>query len=219
MWIRSLAFVAWALVFVSEVSGQEPDDSRGWCFRGRPLEACKAFWITEFSTALPLGNRRTLENTLFTWELGAMANVTRRSALGGALFMSVDGWQGLRLGVRPRYRRWLSSTLTLDLAAGLYKEMERNSGLRPTGQIALGVRDQLAITAQVDAFGSQQCVVGRDPVTRRYRCLSRETTTEVEWYLGVKLGSGAGIAAGLLAPVAYAVAVMIACSAGCGFGS
>jgi hypothetical protein len=216
MWTRSLAFVAWAFVFVSQLSGQEPDGRRGWCFRGRPLEACNAFWITEFSAALPLGHRRTVENTLFTWELGAMANVARRSALGGAVFMSVDGRQGLRLGVRPRFRRWLSSSLTLDVATGLYKEMERNSGLRPTGQITLGLSDGIAITGQVDAAGNQHCVWGTDPVTRRYGCLSMETTTEVEWYWGVKLGSGAGLAAGLLAPVAYFVALMIACSAGCG---
>jgi hypothetical protein len=98
----------------------------------------------------------------------------------------------------------------------MYKALERSSGPGLTGQVALGFSDSFAITSQLDFFGSKRCVMGRDLISQRYDCLSREDTTERILYGGVRFGSAPGLAAGLLTPVVAFVVIVIACSTGCG---
>ena len=164
MWIRSLAFLAWTFVCVAELSAQGPDERSGGCFEGRPLAMCKMFWITDFTVTMRLldDERRNLRSDipLMTWELGAMINVTPRSALGAALFLSIDG-NGNLVGVRPRYRRWLAGANVLDLAVGFYISQALNpphadNTPTVTGQLDLG-SDAIAFIGRVDLFAPLPC--------------------------------------------------------------
>lgn len=208
MWIRSLALVAWAFVCVSGVSAQEPGDGRSWCLRGGTPETCKVFWITEFGASVLLSSNRGADAILVTWELGAMGRVSPAGAFGAAVFLSFDGSpQGNLVGVRPRYRHWFRST-PLDVAVGLYKRIETSGGPGVTGQVALGLTDWIAITTQVDFFGSTRCAERGD----FGRCVLSEAFTDKSWYGGARLGSVPGIVTGLLAPIVAFIALAIALS-------
>lgn len=211
MWIRSLVLVAWTFVSVSQVSAQEPGDGRASCLRGGTPETCQTFWITEFGASMPLDGGGT-EDLQLTWALGVMGRVSPAGAFGASAFLSVDGGpQGLLVGVRPRYRHWLRST-TLDVAVGLYKRIERTGGPGVTSQVALGLTDWIAITTQVDFFGSTRCAERGD----YGRCFLREAFTDKIWYGGARLSSVPGVVTGLLAPIVAGIAVVIMCASGCG---
>ena len=215
MWIRSLAFLAWIFVCVAELSAQGPDERSGGCFEGRPLAMCKMFWITDFTVTMRLldDERRNLRSDipLMTWELGAMINVTPRSALGTALFLGIDG-NGTLVGVRTRYRRWLAGANVLDLAVGLYISQALNpphahNTPTVTGQLDLG-SDAFAFIGRVDLFGPLRCGPNA-PST---------CSSSVGWNVGAKLGSRPGLATGLLVPVVALLVGMIVCGVGgCGY--
>ncbi len=213
MWIRSLAFLAWIFVCVAELSAQGPDERSGGCFEGRPLAMCKMFWITDFTVTMRLlDDERRNYIPLFTWELGAMINVTPRSALGAALFLGIDG-NGTLVGVRPRYRRWLAGANVLDLAVGLYISQALNpphahNTPTVTGQLDLG-SDAFAFIGRVDLFAP-------------LRCASRPNapstcSSSVGLNVGAKLGSRPGLATGLLVPVVALMVAIIVCAGGCGY--
>ena len=212
MWIRSLAFLAWIFVCVAELSAQGPDERSGGCFEGRPLAMCKMFWITDFTVTMRLldDDRRNLRSDipLFTWELGAMINVTPRSALGAALFLGIDDNGGL-VGVRPRYRRWLAGGNVLDLAVGLYISHADNTPT-VTGQLDLG-SDAIAFIGRVDLFAPLPCASRPNAPST--------CSSSVRLTVGAKLGSRPGLATGLLVPVVTLMVAIIVCAAagGCGY--
>ncbi len=210
MWIRSLAFLAWIFVCVTELSAQGPDERSGGCFEGRPLAMCKMFWITDFTVTMRLldDERRNLRSDipLMTWELGAMINVTPRSALGAALFLGIDDNGGL-VGVRPRYRRWLAGANVLDLAVGLYISHAHDTPT-VTGQLDLG-SDAFAFIGRVDLFAPLRCAsLPNGP---------SNCGSAVGWNVGAKLGSTPGLATGLLVPVVVLMVAAIVCADGCGY--
>jgi hypothetical protein len=88
------------------------------CYRARPKPACSAFVITNFGGYVVLGGDQ-LNDTPFreVADWGLMVNVGTRDALGGSVFASLDRL-GFALGPAVRYRRWLSSSASLDLAVG-----------------------------------------------------------------------------------------------------
>src|SRR3989442_14158973 len=113
------------------LAGQAPT---GLCFTPRPLPACGAYLITEFGVGVPLSRTGVHPAPLFTWELGGMKNLGERSALGVAVFVNGFDW-GTGLGVRPRFRSWLSHGVGLDVAPGLI--LSGSPGERFSGQVAL----------------------------------------------------------------------------------
>src|SRR2546428_12222389 len=123
-----------------------PPPPRHECFRGRPQPACDQFWITEFSlltriNRLPDGEYLSVPYFM-RWELGSMENHGPRSAAGVTLVAELDDL-GSRLGVKPRYRRWLGPRAALDLSAGvLFKGSGR---FRAPGFVA-----QAAVTGGAD---------------------------------------------------------------------
>ena|SRR2546426_6671842 len=93
---RSIAGVVLLVSLATPLRAQlvpPPNAPKALCFRGRPLPQCRAFWLTEFGLSLPDGP--------FGWELGGMRNVGKRSAVGGTLYLRIDG--GTAYGVKPMY--------------------------------------------------------------------------------------------------------------------
>ncbi|MEO8450605.1 MAG: hypothetical protein ABI647_12475 [Gemmatimonadota bacterium] len=186
----------------SGLTAQSEDSTARWeptsrgCFRGRPQPFCRAFMITEFGVAreLALGTGMGEHSgTLATWEFGSMVNLGSRHAIGVALVAhALDAWG---IGIRPRYRTWLSPTVSLDVAAGIL--VRGRAGF--TGQVALDFADYAALTAQVLS-------VGEDFGQGRRR--------GVRFYLGGRLGSVPGAVTGIAVPLFVIAAFVIACAGG-----
>ena len=91
----------------------------------------------------------------------------------------------LRAGLRLRYRHWLPSGFTVDVAPGvlLLNQTFTAQGIGFSGGVAVGYRDWAAITVQVEVADYEL------------------TGTEATGFLGLKLGSypgAVGIAAALV---------------------
>ena len=147
------------------------------CFRGRRLPACKSFWIVEMQVSEPvaqtsrtvletypvfdaqrtgsvsvLENRRTAFGRVIEWNLGHMANVGEKYALGGVVTGgSGNGGSGLT-GLKVRLRRWLSSDFSLEAEAGAFwgnaQTVRRSNG--GTAALRFNIRDQGAIYMRWD---------------------------------------------------------------------
>ena len=132
--------------------------SRVGCFRGRPLPACKSFWIVEMQGHEPLVqttrtiqyNHATPYQTDWTefaleWNLGHMANVTPTLALGGVMTLGT-GSDGPFTGLKARARGWVSPAVSVELESGLLRTTG-GGGFYParnglTADVRLNVRDQ-----------------------------------------------------------------------------
>lgn len=126
---------------------------RSGCFRGRPLPACRSFWIVEMQGDAPvaqttrtitLGGEPPGEIGLFEkrleWNLGHMLNLTPRHAVGGVLTFGASD----QFGVKLRGRRWLNADLSVEMEGGLLTgiELHPKSSLSVTGDARLNIRDQ-----------------------------------------------------------------------------
>ena len=139
------------------------------CFRGRPLPACKAFALTEFSVSVWLSAEPPGENPPpAISEFGVMRNVGTRNAIGGSFFLDA-GHKEVVGGLALRYRYWFNSNTGLDLGLG-------------TPIVGYAALDWATLKAKL----TYRDLVG--PVTRLE--LGGETTY---WNLGLEVGSGAGV--------------------------
>jgi hypothetical protein len=171
---RSILATALLLSLASPARAQQvvpaPQASTSVCFRGRPLPRCRAFWLTEFGVS-PFDGA-------VAWELGGMRNVGPRSAVGGALYLRVDG--GSAYGVKPRFRRWLSPVVALDVAPGFIILAGDGNSPGFAGHVGLSFRDWLALTLQAET------VPPDFPAGRR-----------IKWSGGGRLGGGLGAITGI----------------------
>ncbi len=173
-----------------------PPGAGGLCFRGR--RTCRSFLITEAGLGLRLNPESGLnpsDGRMLTGELGVLWNRNTRLAWGAGVFANygdrADGW-----GIRPRVRRWLSETTTLDVSAGVVRHVHIGGDWGFAGQAALGVGDWVALSLQ----------------TTTLRLVNAQRTG-VAWYGGVRLGSYPGVAAGVVAGV-VGILFAIACGGG-----
>lgn len=163
-------------------------------FKPEPLPRCSSFLIAEFGLFYGLDKSSDQSNLrLITWELGYMVNQNEHSALGGTFVLAVDPDGGAsRLGLRARYRYWLSSKKSVDIAPGILISGSKNGFEFPsfTWNAGLNLNTWFAITGQIDII--------------RWK-----TVTKPEGYLGLKFGTptGAGIATAALVVAALAVAI------------
>ncbi len=181
--------------------------TRKLCYRGRALPQCSRFVITEIGYyRRAAGSRETYtytypttdggqqeysftENDIgsqLTFEVGLMANRGPRSALGATLLLGAAS-DGAEVGLKGRYRRWLSSDgIALDVGLGVVSGggNSRNgatTGNGITADVALNAADYGAIVLRTDALR-----------------VHGHTASAV--YGGVRLGSGpALIGTGVLA--------------------
>ncbi|MFH1373187.1 MAG: hypothetical protein ABII79_05265 [bacterium] len=124
--------------------------------------------------------------TLVTWELGYMRNLGNRHAFGWTIFIHSGDDLPYRLGIKPRYRRWLAREIGLDISAGI-----AFSGSNPQvipayiAQTGLSIGDWCSLTAIVEVIPWEKrfvtCSSGGD-----------QKGTEVSSYVGINLGSYPG---------------------------
>jgi hypothetical protein len=142
------------------------------CFRGKPAPKCRFFTIIEAGYLLDSKETRNFQHIMC--EAGLMVNLNKHHALGATFYIypKEESSRGFKL----RYRRWLGSSFSLDIAPGLMLADGRAHTKKPqfTGHIGLNYKDIVALISQVDI--------------KRYR--SKES--EFDLSFGVKFGSYVG---------------------------
>lgn len=174
MWQAGMAALAAVVTSMSApavgegagLAAQEPDEAgpQIGCFRGRPLPACKTFWLIELQGYKPLaqttrtitysdGNPvsvRAFEGTL-EWNAGHMINLTPSFAVGGLLSIGPRGGSGAFAGLKARARHWLSEDLSVELTGGLLEAASQYpSGRGATADVRINIRDQGAFFVRWD---------------------------------------------------------------------
>ena len=189
---RSIAAVVLFVSLATPLHAQQavpaPDAPRALCFQGRPLPRCRAFWLTEFGVS-------PFEPSV-VWELGGMRNVGARSAVGGALHVGIFD-RGTAYGVKPRFRRWLSPAVALDVSPGIIILAAAGNSVGFTGHVGLSLRDWVALTLQAET---------RPP--------DFEGGKRIKWSGGGRLGAVPGTITGIAGLVLVSVFAAV-CSRGC----
>jgi len=185
---------------IGQVVNQQPEASqktvarKKFSFKPEPFPKCSSFLITEFGLFYGLDKSSDQSNLrLVTWELGYMVNRNEHSALGGTFVLAIDPDGGSsRLGLKARYRYWLSNKKSVDIAPGILISGSKNGFEFPsfTCNVGLNLNTWFAITGQVDI-------------------IHWKTVTKPEGYLGLKFGTptGAGIATAALVVAALAITI------------
>lgn len=158
------------------------------CWRGRPKPSCDMFLLTEVdffgnvvrpsatftSTYMFDSVPRTYSyevhqsNWKFSGELGGMINHGKSNAFGGTLMLDA-GPDGVNVGAKARYRRWLTPQgIALDVGAGVRtakddvpgnftysnvydsQPMRARRNLAFTSDVAINAMDYAALVARVD---------------------------------------------------------------------
>jgi hypothetical protein len=106
----------------------------------------------------------------FSWEGGAMANTSPRDAWGASIYIASD-LSSTRLGIMPRYRRWLPHSLAVDFSGGPFLiDTHQEAPSRIPGFMARGAlhfSDLIAITPQLDMMRRESVWEGRAMVGLR----------------------------------------------------
>ena len=113
-------------------------------FRGKPAPECRSFFIVEGGGFYEMGDREFGANS----DIGVMFNLSRRSALGGSIIHQLSA-DVSGLGVKLRYRYWLNSSFSLDIAPGIL--LWGDWAPAPTGQVSLNYKDLIGVFAQIDS--------------------------------------------------------------------
>ena len=146
------------------------------CFRGRPLPACKSFWIVEMQGSAPVAQtsrtvrvysdparsglpqlfeyQQTAFESVLEWNLGHMANLGGKYALGGVATVGTgNGGNGLT-GLKARLRRWLSSDVSLEAEDGASWSNAQNTkqSIGGTAALRFNIRDQGAFYIRWDGL-------------------------------------------------------------------
>ncbi len=202
------------MVYQQQQNSQEMKHKKKFSFTPRPLLECKSFLITEFGFSFGLDKPSDKTNLrLLTWELGYMVNRDEHSAIGGTFVIDVEPDGGAsRLGLKARYRYWLSGNRSVDIAPGILLTNWKDKFDFPsfTCHAGLNLNKWFAITGQVDIVrwktSGYECTLQNGQTQFTWQ---EKTVTKPEWYVGFKFGTPAGAGIGTSAIVVAALAVAI----------
>lgn len=181
--------VAAALALLAAASPAWAQDGlRSLCFRAAP-DRCRNSLITEFAGLIgpETGYRSPPLN--FVWDAGVAHQLDARTAVGASFTVIADDNDRVMVGVRPRYRRWLSRRISLDFAPALLVGHTDPGRLRASypslsAYIGLAAWDLVSVNAQIE-------VLRHDSIEG----------TQTALLVGVRFGSYAGL---FLGPAAAA---------------
>jgi hypothetical protein len=154
--------------------------------------------ITEFGVLARIDDYPYLgggSRTAVSFDLGWMKNISEKGAIGFSGYALVSD-PTTRLGIRARYRRWLSRSTSIDISPGVLLGGEDSAiEYDPPGFVlgtTLNAGDLVALTVDAEYAKNLDLVHDTPP-------LQWEKRTDVAWRAGAKLGSGLGLlgAAGL----------------------
>ena len=173
------------------------------CYHARPKPACSAFILTNFGGYLVLGRDEINDTPLRdVADWGLMVNVSTRDAIGASVFASLDRL-GFGLGPAVRYRRWLPSSASFEVAVGTPLVTTTNNihtgsvfGLvrwSPNHWFAVAARPELVRRTVFLSCGPTTC---NSEVQSRGRV---SLGVEFGWVPGLVLTGAGGVAALVLA--------------------
>ncbi len=181
-----------------------------WC-QGKPLPEQKSFWVfeTSWKTRFADSNTRlSKDKFLLTGELGYIKNMTPNYSIGATLYGSGDDDAG-NFGIKFRYRRWLTKTVSFDISPGILLAGSDNyQTVKYPGFVAstsIGVRDLIAFDLQFQAVRYNNSGIFY-PYTNISAPLSN-SGTQTGWYIGVRFGSYAAVISTVTALVIGAILV------------
>jgi len=196
-WMMLAGFFVFSTVICAHAQ-QIPQDTIGQaalaqeictaCMRGEPRDRCKSFFITEYILLYQVQGMTTVNPDLglaMGSEAGWMRNIGERTAVGGTVFAFGDS---PRLGVKLRYRRWLSRKFAADVGIGtvLVDDTDEQNGRR-VASLELSWTDRFLLTLQYESVKHGVWDINQ----RRYTGSTRAS----ELYAGAKIGSGLGLTA------------------------
>jgi hypothetical protein len=160
-------------------------------WRGRPLAETRSFMFTEFGVLARIDDYPYLggdSRIALSFDLGWMKNISKSGAVGFSGYALVS--PTTRLGIRARYRRWLSRKTSIDISPGILLSGE-DSGIEydPPGFVlgaTLNSGDLVALTVDAEYARNLDLVHDTPP-------LQWEERTNVAWRAGAKFGSGLGL--------------------------
>ena len=177
------------------------------CFIGNRFDHCKSFIILETGLKfLVTGHNRRPDKAgfLLTGDIGWMKNTSMKNAFGFSFYGAADD-DGARIGIRPRFRRWLSRRTALDLSAGIIFSGTDNKGsYKSPGFVAsasLGVVGWFSVDAHLETIKLERTIINRFDQT-----VSKETSTDVSLYLGASGHHYVGIALSVVTFIAAKIA-------------
>lgn len=103
---------SWNVVLASDAA---ENSVTTFSFRGHPSQKCKSFMLFENGGHGQLGSGSA---AAYIMDLGVMVNTGERKSLGGSIFLVSDFFGDVAVGIRPRFRYWLSDSFALDITLG-----------------------------------------------------------------------------------------------------
>jgi hypothetical protein len=165
---------------------------RSLTWRGYPYPETRSFLITELGVMrrldrYPFPSRTS--RTAVTFDLGWMKNVGTRHAIGFSGY-AMPGDQ-TRLGIRARYRRWLSRGLSVDVSPGVILGGEDSGANYDAPGFVLGTTlnagDLFAVMIDTELARYWEFAEDSPPF------VTRVNHTDVTYRAGAKIGSGLGL--------------------------
>ena len=197
-----------------------PRIPRSPALRGRPSPEQRGFTLLQVGYLRRLGTLRAEQDrTVLVADAGRMWNIDGNHSLGGTVMLAA-GDEFTRVGLKPRYRRWLSRTVSVDLAPGVFFSVpgDGNPEHAPigfVGESSLTFGDWIAITGAVHVVGTKEFTyhyIEPTPSPPVPPTVTVESGTKASAFVGVKVGGEAAIV-GTLAMLAL-IGVMIVTYAG-----
>ena len=163
-------------------------------WRGRPRAETRSFMITEFGLVARIDDYpygRGDSRIALSFDFGWMKNISENGAVGFSGY-ALAGDPTSRMGVRARYRRWLSRRTSIDVSPGVLLGGEDSAiEYDPPGFVlgaTLNAGDLVAFMVDAEFARNRDLVHDTLP-------LQWENRSEVAWRAGAKLGSGLGVLA------------------------
>lgn len=180
--------------------------SHALCWRGQPAPKCRSFMIVESGLLVRLDDDRNDSRVSVVFDLGWMKNVSPKEAVGFTGYAMASDVS--RLGIRGRYRRWLSNRTSVDVSPGILLGGEGGGiGTYSPPGVVLGATfnagDLFALTVDAEWARGKEIVDYTPPV-------EWQTRSDVAWRAGAKLGSSLG----LLGYAAFAALVIAIITSG-----
>ena len=225
-WTNGIVLILTCGILPVPILAQAGGDPEGrqqvGCFRGRPLPACRSFWIVEMQGSAPVvQTSRAVQNnfgptfvreaftSVLEWNLGHMVNVGSTYAIGGVVTAGTGNDDALP-GLKLRVRRWLRSDLSLEAEGGLLwgdaDGTEVPGAVGGTAALRLNLRDQGSFYLRWDMLpiAAESSTIFLDPGGTQH---------------ALSVGVGTGSALGLKTTGAAVLIVAVLVALGYGSGS
>lgn len=183
-------------VHSADLDGMRPSKpTKDLTFKGYPHPETKWFFLVQTGMIYMLDAED--EPARMILDVGLMRNLGSRWAVGGNAHLEVGDGEG-GFGFLGRGRRWLSRSISVDLATGVLIPDENSGGNGGNttswiSQAHLNLGNLVSLTAEVDRWTYDY---GEDPFSP-----ALETVSGTNWYLGGSIG----YIPGLISFVAFGV--------------